>query len=193
MLKSFESTGIILAGGKSSRMGFEKGLAVVHGKKMIEWVIAALQKVCDHIIIISNSDVYHSLELPVFPDIHQGIGPLGGIYTGLSNSTTQKNLVVACDMPFINSTVLEYILLYSSDYQIVVPSVQEKWQPLCAFYNKDICQELEKLIIQKTWKMHDVIRHFSFKEWKVEEAGIASNTFANINTFPELQEAQKAK
>ncbi|QHT66933.1 molybdenum cofactor guanylyltransferase [Rhodocytophaga rosea] len=191
MKSGSETTGIVLAGGKSSRMGFEKGLAEIQGKKMIEWVIQALQPVCQHLIVISNTNVYDYLGIPVYSDIYTDTGPLGGIYTGLKHSITSSNLMLACDMPFISSQVLQQLLLEAAGYEIVVPSIHGQWHPLCAHYNKQINIKVEELITTKVWKMQEAIRRFHFKEWPADKAGFDARFFANINTFAELQQIQK--
>ncbi len=80
-------TGIILAGGKSSRMGTEKGLVEINHKKMIEYSIDQLKKVTENIIIISNTNKYNYLKYPVYEDLIKDIGPIGGIYTGLCKNS----------------------------------------------------------------------------------------------------------
>ena len=183
-------TGIILAGGKSSRMGFDKGMAELNGKKMAEWVVAALQSVCSHILIVSNTDNYNKLDYPVYEDIYKNTGPLGGIYTGLTYSATEYNLVVACDMPFITPNIFNLLLSFADTYSIVVPSVNGRFEPLCAFYHKQTCHKMNNLLLQKTWKMQQVIRQFDYKEIKLENTQTELSVFANINTPEELKEIQ---
>jgi molybdopterin-guanine dinucleotide biosynthesis protein A len=183
-------TGIILAGGKSSRMGFDKGMAVLNGKKMVEWVIAALQSVCSQILIVSNTNNYNQLDYPVYDDIYKNTGPLGGIYTGLTYSSTDYNLVVACDMPFINTNIFSLLLSFAGDYSIVVPSVNGRFEPLCAFYHKQTCHKINDLILQQSWKLQQVIRQFHYKEIKLEDTQTELSIFANINTPDELKELQ---
>jgi molybdopterin-guanine dinucleotide biosynthesis protein A len=190
MKKQTGVTGIIMAGGKSSRMGFDKGLAEIQGKKMITWVIQALEPICNDLIIISNTDIYQNLGIAIYQDTYKEIGPLGGIYSGLSYTSTNDNLVVACDMPFVTSALFNHLLQIAPGYDIVMPVVQGQWQPLCAYYNKQIKENLEELIKQKTWKMQEVIGHFHYKEWIAEQTGFNASMFANINTRKELEQVQ---
>ena len=93
---------IILAGGRSSRMGTEKGLMPFRGKPMIRHIIDLLQSLdINPIQIITQHGAYEQFELPCYPDLIQNKGPLGGIYSGLVHSTATKNLVLGCDMPFL--------------------------------------------------------------------------------------------
>jgi molybdopterin-guanine dinucleotide biosynthesis protein A len=186
-------TGIILAGGKSARMGFDKGMAKLNGKPMVAWVIAALQGVCNHIIIISNTENYEQLGYPVYADLYKNAGPLGGIFTGLTHTSSEYNLVAACDMPFINTDIFNLLLKFASNHSIVVPSVNSRFEPLCAFYHKDTRHKMEELLLQKIWKMQEVIREFTYKEIKVEDLLPDTHMFANINTPSELKQISADK
>jgi molybdenum cofactor guanylyltransferase len=181
-------TGIILAGGKSSRMGFDKGMAELNGKPMINWVIAHLQAVCSHIIIISNNEVYQQLGFPVYADIYKDTGPLGGILTGLAYTDTGYNLVLACDMPYVKPELLRHLLTFADDYSLVVPSVNGRFEPLCAFYHKKTYAGMEDLLRQGTRKMQEVIGQFAYKETRIEETCVNPEVFTNINTPRELQQ-----
>jgi molybdopterin-guanine dinucleotide biosynthesis protein A len=184
-------TGIILAGGKSSRMGFDKGMADFNGRSMVTWVIDTLQVVCTHIIIISNAEAYQQLGFPVYADIHKGSGPLGGIQTGLTYSTTEYNLIMACDMPYVKPELLVQLLAFADTYKIVVPYVDGQFEPLCGFYHKHTLPKMEELLQQNIRKMQQVIRQFPYKEIKIEGSNPASQMFANINTPKELLQHQR--
>ncbi len=186
--KEIKITGIILAGGKSSRMGYDKGLAIVHGKKIIECVYEVLKQVTDNVIIISNTHSYDDLGLLVFEDIYKDKGPLSGIYTGLFNSTTQDNLIVACDMPFVSIEILNFILNNSSGKQIVIPIVNGNMEPLCGFYKKEITRNLKELIEKEILPVHEVVRYFNILELSIEgKKMIQSSVFTNINSPDDLE------
>lgn len=186
-------TGIILAGGKSSRMGVDKGLAELNGKPLVAWVIKSLQTVCSHLIIISHNENYHQFGFQVYADIHKDSGPLGGIFTGLVNSTTDYNLVVACDMPYIPPEFLNQLVRFVADYSIVVPSINGRFEPLCACYQKNTRFKMEELLSQNVCKMQKVIREFTYKEIKIEDIAIDPHIFANINTPDELKQSRLRK
>jgi molybdopterin-guanine dinucleotide biosynthesis protein A len=181
-------TGIVLAGGKSSRMGYDKGLALVGGKKIIEIVIATLKEVCNNIIIISNNTAYADLNLPVHKDIYPDKGPAGGIYTGLFHSSTQGNLVLACDMPFVSAALLSSILKNVGSKQIVVPIINEGIEPLCGFYSKAILEPLKALLEAQVLPAHKVVTLFDHTLIPVEE-GIFNKKreFTNINKPEDLE------
>ncbi len=171
-----ELTGIILAGGKSSRMGEDKGLAMLRGKRMIEYVIETIKESTNNIIIISNNLEYSQFGYPVFSDLIIDCGPMGGIYTGLKQSKTKFNLVLSCDMPFINSKIINYLIHRSVDFEITVPLNNGKIEPLCGIYKKSCSGLFLELLLKKKYKIYD-----SFKYFKVEMAEI-SELFLN----PEL-------
>lgn len=189
-----ELTGIILAGGKSSRMGYDKGLAIVNGKKMIEQVYAALSQVVDKVIIIANSDSYNYLNLPVYEDMYKEIGPIAGIYTGLSHSTTEKNLIVACDMPFVSPQLLSNILTHIGNNQIVVPTVNDNLEPLCGYYKKEILEELKEIIEMEVYPVHRVIEFFDHLALKINEEEMNTSTvFTNINKPEDIEQIDKSE
>ncbi len=182
-------TGIILAGGKSSRMGFDKGLASMNGKKMIEHVYESLIQVVDKVIIISNTSSYDYLNLPVYEDIFKNKGPVGGIYTGLFHSTTEKNLIVACDMPFVTPQLLTYLLEHTGNNQIVVPSVNDTLEPLCGYYKKEILEQLQELIEMEVLPVHRVIEFFDHLTLTIND----STVFTNINKSEDIEQIEKSE
>ena len=107
-----EVTGIILAGGKSSRMGTDKGLLKLNGKSMVEYVIDALTEMCSRVLIVSNNIEYRRYGIDVVKDIYEDKGPLGGLYSGLMNSNSQVNICVSCDIPNVNADVFKFLLLH---------------------------------------------------------------------------------
>ena len=133
-------TGIILAGGKSSRMGTDKGILELNGRKMVDYVIKALTPNVDEIIIIANNKNYNNLGYKVYRDIIKNCGPMGGIYTGLMKSKTKNNMLVCCDIPNISSIIIEYIIISAGEEAALVPIHNGQAEPLCAVYKKIICQ-----------------------------------------------------
>lgn len=180
-------TGIILAGGKSSRMGTEKGLVEINHKKMIEYSIDQLKKVTENIIIISNTNKYNYLKYPVYEDLIKDIGPIGGIYTGLCVSKTEYNIIVACDIPFIKSDIILSLIKNIKDYEIILPVEDDKKHPLCAIYSKKIKDRIKKLIDRNELKLQRILSYFNTKE--ILFAG--RTCFININTQEEVKNAEK--
>ncbi|MBU8880989.1 molybdenum cofactor guanylyltransferase [Bacillus sp. FJAT-29790] len=150
------ATGIIIAGGKSSRMGTNKALLKINGKTVIEIIAKELEKTVSDIIIVTNTfEDYQFLGLRMVEDQWKGMGPLAGIHAGLELSSTDKNLIVACDMPFISSEIGKDLLKLLEDYQAAVPRISGQLHPLFAAYRKEvqgeICKSLERQQLQ-IWK-----------------------------------------
>ncbi|WP_225999713.1 molybdenum cofactor guanylyltransferase [Paenibacillus sp. BJ-4] len=108
-----EVTGIIVAGGRSSRMRQDKALLQLGGVTVLERIAAVLGKVAGRVIVVTrNTQQYRGLELETTADLYPGLGPLSGIHAGLSASTTEWGIVVACDMPFVQPEILHALLAH---------------------------------------------------------------------------------
>lgn len=182
-------TGIVLAGGKSSRMGSDKGMIKLNGKKFIEHIIEALIPNVSDIIIIANNDNYNNLGYKVYEDIIKECGPLGGIYTGLMNSKTESNIIVSCDIPFINSGLIKHVIKNMGRADISVPVFEGNTEPLCAVYTKKISDKLHDLIISNELKIHNVLKHFITTQVHITKTLDFYNNrlLTNINTPEELK------
>src|SRR5919108_2948434 len=105
------TAGIILAGGQSRRMGQDKALMALRGRTLIQRVMDALAPICDELILVTNTpDPYAHLALRMIPDAFPGAGSLGGLYSGLAAMIAEQAIAVACDMPFLNSELLRYLV-----------------------------------------------------------------------------------
>ena len=135
----------ILAGGKSSRMNYNnKALLTYKEKRFIEHIIEAGKDYKEVIIISNNLEEYKGFNLQIVEDIYKGNGPLSGIHSALINSTTDKVLCIACDMPLITKETLNIIGSYQEEYDVLVPKVSERLQPLCGVYSKNIISKIEE-------------------------------------------------
>jgi len=131
-------TSIILVGGKGSRLGRDKALEVIGGESLIQLVVQRLRLVSQQILIVGSPcqlDLPFNCGIEYKEDLYPGKGPLGGIYTGLVASKSLYNLVVACDMPFLNIELLRYMIKLSPGLDAVVPRVK-RIEPLHAVYSK---------------------------------------------------------
>ena len=186
-----EITGIILAGGKSSRMGRDKGLCRFKGKTLVSYAIATLQPLCGRIIISANNDMedYSAFGLEVFPDEVKDIGPMGGILTCLKQSTTQHNLVLSCDTPFVTTALFEFLLNNIKKRQLVVPATQTfLLEPLAAYYATNVLAELERFVNAGDYKMMNFFKKVNFGSIAVDELlpAFSENLFLNLNTPEDL-------
>ena len=140
-------TGIILAGGKSKRMGLNKSFLKVGEVTMIERTTELMKSLFDRVILITNTpDEYKFLGIEMFEDIYKNVGPLAGIHSGLSHSNTDKNFIISCDMPFVDEGVIEFIINYKTNKSITITKADGFVQQLCGLYSKQDLQEIVEII-----------------------------------------------
>jgi molybdenum cofactor guanylyltransferase len=180
-------TAFILAGGKSSRMGTDKGLMLFDGAPMITHVINAVSSMFQNVVIITNNNEYHKFGLPTITDIYKEVGPIGGLTTGLQSSKTEWNFFVACDMPFIKSTVIQYLLDNRNVYDAIIPFYQNLPEPLCALYNRKLVSIFESCIAEKDYKIQNTYNKLNYKKVELPAAYFSeSNPFLNINSLKDF-------
>src|SRR3989338_10174791 len=151
-------TAIILAGGESSRMGTDKAFLKIGNQPLIKRQIELLRKIFKKIIIVTNSlPKYRGYKgIKIISDIIPHRGPLGGIYSGLLASSSTYNFVVACDMPFINESLIRYMIKNKDDYDVLIPKIDKKFHPLFGIYSKDCLPIIEKRIKQQRLKVSSI-------------------------------------
>ncbi len=163
----FDITGVVLAGGKSSRMGIDKALLKLGEKRMIEIAVELMKSIFSEVIIITNSpEEYKFLSLPLFTDIYKGKGPLAGIHSALTNSLTDKIFVLSCDVPLMTKEMLEYIINYKSNKPIKFCEAAGYHQPLVGVYSKKILIDIEKFL--RSYEVGDKSFHKFLKSIDVE-------------------------
>ena len=137
-------TGIILCGGKSSRMKTNKALLKLGNKTIIEIILDEMKKVLSDVVLSANEcDDFAFLNIPIVKDIRLNRGPLSGIYSALKNSESSKNFVVTCDLPLIDSRLIEYISKVESDKKIIIPTINGIPQRLFGIYNKSVIEKID--------------------------------------------------
>ncbi len=186
-------TGIILSGGKSSRMGSDKGLLVLHGKPLIQYSIEVLKELCSEIIICTNNPAYETFGFPVIKDVYPDLGPIGGIYTGLLNTNSDSNFVLSCDMPFINSQALAYLLSKNNKSLVSIPiHDQNMIEPLCALYSKAILPQLTKQIRNQDLKIMNLQKKIDVNWVKMDSSFefFHPDLFFNVNDQDSLDIAE---
>lgn len=139
--------GIILSGGKSSRMGEDKALLKVGTKSIIEIMIAKLKPFCNEIIISADeTEKYSQFGYKVVPDKFKNSGPLAGIYSSLLESNTERNFVISCDLPLVSQNIIERLISNISTKEIILPVTGEKYHQLCGVYSKSVLQNAESIL-----------------------------------------------
>jgi|TARA_B110000495_G_scaffold195169_1_gene202365 molybdopterin-guanine dinucleotide biosynthesis protein A len=183
------ATGIILAGGKSSRMGEDKGLVLLNGKPMVQYIIEVLKEVVSDIIIISNNESYTKFGIPVYADIIKDKGPVGGIYTGLYNSTTELNFCISCDVPMISSDFILWLLKRSGNASITLPMYKDKVHQMIGVYSKQVLSNFKESTEKGHLKLSQVNSDMACEIIDIEKeyANFDELIFSNINTKNELR------
>ena len=186
-----KASGIILAGGYSSRMGQDKTLMPVNAETLIERAVTELRKTVDEIIIASNQKAKYNLPGTVeVEDIYPGMGPLGGIHAGLSAANYQYAFVMAADMPLFSADLAGYLLNRCDGYDVVAPEVNGQWEPLCAVYAKDCIKPIEKLLaedVKKAQYFLSLVRVLKISQKELAMIGKTNDIFYNLNTPEDYQ------
>jgi len=194
-----ETSCIVLAGGKSLRLGYDKVLEIIGNTSLLERVISRVSLLSSEVIIVTANE-QTNLELVDYPklrilcDIYPGKVPIGGIYTGLATSTSLYNLVVASDMPFLNHNLLHYMIQLSANFDLVVPRVGNLVEPLHAVYTKRCLASIEQMIKQDKLSVNQLFQLVKTRYVETEEIERFDPkhlSFFNINTKADLKRARE--
>lgn len=170
-------TGIILAGGKSSRMGTDKGLMPFRGKPMIQHIIDPMAKICQRILIVTSNPMYGMFGFELVKDEQPDYGPVMGVLSGLKESETSLNLVMSCDAPFVSFDLMKELVLKSGEADIVAASSSEGIHPLIALYHKNCLPVFEQAVAEDEHRLRTVI-----EKLKVEKLSVLNERLVrNIN------------
>ena len=183
-----ELTGIILAGGKSSRMGEDKGLLNFKGKKLIEYSIDLLKLLCNEILISTNQAGYEQFGFTTVADKNWGCGPIGGIEAGLQQSKNEWCIVIACDTPFLEHDFLTAMISEIKEQDCIIPSHNNGIEPLVGIYNKELAFFFSQKIEQKEFKIKRIIEerqvHFFNTDPILKKY---PKLFFNMNTMEDME------
>ncbi len=187
---------VIQAGGRSSRMGEDKGLVPLAGRPMIEHVLTRVAGLGDETLITTNDpDSYDFLALPLVSDPEPGAGALPGLRTALKAAQGDTVLVLACDMPFVNRLLLEHMLEQSSNADVVVPRWNDNYQTLHAVYNrKRALKAVEQALADGERRMisfYPQLRVHVVEPEQIRQHDPQGRSFFNVNTPEELLEAER--
>jgi molybdopterin-guanine dinucleotide biosynthesis protein A len=191
-----DMTGIILAGGRNSRMGINKAFLEIDGTRVIDNILAVYRKIFSEIIIVTNDPLFYTefSETLIVTDIYKEKGALGGIYTGLFYATYDYSFVAACDMPFLNEDFIIYLTEQTDKFDIVVPELPEGFQPLHAIYSRICLSHIKKLLIANKLKIagfYKEVRLLSIPEEKIKPFNKDGRLFFNVNTPEDLEKEQE--
>jgi molybdopterin-guanine dinucleotide biosynthesis protein A len=177
---------ILLAGGKSRRMGRNKALLPWHGVPLIQHIVERLTEVSRDILLVTNTpQEYAFLNLPMVPDVVPNGGSLVGLYSGLEAIRHPWGLVMACDVPFVNTDLLSYMLSLREGYQAVVPVMGDRHEPLHALYHKSCLPAMRRHIDagdKRIISFYPEIRIRFLREDEIDRFDPEHLSFLNANT-----------
>ena len=184
-----KATLILLAGGESKRMGQPKHLLSTSRGTVIDHLHERLSPIFSETLLVGRKLSHELPELRVVEDLHPARSPLVGIYSGLVAAQTDLCFVLACDMPFVRSRLVEELLSRAFDADVVVPIVRGYYEPLCAVYRKSaipvIATALERNDLKVT-KIYEYLRLCAVPEEEIRVFDPDLSSFINLNTPHEL-------
>lgn len=187
----------ILAGGGSTRMGTNKALLEVGGRGMLERTADLLRPLVGELFLVADNPApYAGLGLPIIPDVHPGLGAIGGIHAALRHAAHPMVLCVACDMPHLGAGVIELLLTSTRpDDDALVPRIAGRPEPLLAVYGRTAAAGFERAISAGSLRVMDAldglrVRFLDEVELRAADAGLRS--FVNVNSPGELAAARVA-
>lgn len=183
---------VILAGGQSRRMGFNKALVDIQGRPLIQLVIDQILPLTNQILISSNDHAsYKFLNYPIVSDYYEGRGPLAGFHAAMQQKVCALYFILACDLPNLRTSLLSNLLSLAEGYDAVIPRSQDGLvHPLCAVYRRTCFPSVEKALIRGASKVIETFLDdsLSIKWVSPEEGPFQEADLANINTPEDLQQ-----
>ena len=190
-----EVTGVLLAGGKSRRMGEDKRYLVVGEQTLLERGLGVLRSMFHEVlVVIAQDSAPLDIDARIVRDLVPDCGSLGGIYTGLTQATTPYIFAVACDMPFLNQAVITQFTNRRDTADIVMARLATRLHPMHALYGKGCLPAMEQMIVARQLKIQELVSHASLRVQYVTEADLLSidpswRSFHNVNTPEDLEAA----
>jgi molybdopterin-guanine dinucleotide biosynthesis protein A len=184
----------ILAGGKSTRMGTDKAFVQLKGRTLLNRMLETARSVCPHVAVVGSSTKF-SPYAPVVEDVFPDCGPLGGIHAALQSATSDLNLILAVDLPFVTPRLLEFLLTKAAESPttlITVPRTSQGWQPLCAVYRRDFRKIAENSLRARRYKIDSLFepsRTQAITAEDLQATGFSVDLFRNLNTAEDLAQA----
>ncbi|MGD9850273.1 MAG: molybdenum cofactor guanylyltransferase [Nitrospirales bacterium] len=199
MIKLKNISGVVLAGGKSQRMGQDKRYLHWQGRNLLDSVCGVMNEIFDEVIVVTAIPDYErgGLSVRFITDEIPGKGSIGGLFSGLFHSQNPYCFVVACDMPYLNREVIGEICL-SPPADVVVVKLLQGFQPLHARYSKQCLPFLEEMIHADNLKIQHLISDARISSRILDEAHFSGidphlRSFINVNTPSDWEFARKAQ
>ena len=188
-------SGFILAGGRSRRMGTNKALLPLGGRRLVDRAIDLLSPHVEDVFVVGPPEVFPFLHVPVRPDEIRQAGPLGGILTGLRHARFEKSLVLGVDLPFLTGEVLDRVLKAagSPDADVTIPRYHDTQETLCGVYSRHCITLIEGMLMAGHKSVLELLGRVRIQvlEEEVFQDLLATDPFFNINTREHYEEAKR--
>jgi molybdopterin-guanine dinucleotide biosynthesis protein A len=188
--------GVILAGGKSSRMGRNKALLEINGERMIETAYRLIAEIFTEVLLVTNTpEIYDFIHCRKIADIYPAMGPLAGIHAALSHCSAERAFVTACDMPDLNPALIRELCSISGAADVVVPESPGGLEPLHAVYSKSCLPKMDEMLRDgksRILSFLDLVQVRLVPRDKVAFLDSAYASFRNINTPEDYRQFEQS-
>jgi molybdopterin-guanine dinucleotide biosynthesis protein A len=190
-----EIVGAVLVGGKSSRYGLNKALEIFQGERLIDRQVGRIRALFPEVFVITNDPKnYLHLEVTILRDVIPGLGPLGGIYTGLLFAQGKSLFVTACDMPFLQPAVINHMVQLSKNNDVVIPEKKEGLEPLHAIYSSRCLPHIKRMLDQGKYQVisfFPAVKVCRLSQKELSKLDPHGMSFFNINTPEDMERAKE--
>ncbi len=196
MAGSDDLTAFILSGGKSARMGTDKAFVVLDGATLLSRMLDLAWSVAKDVRIVGSVEKFASFA-PTVEDVFPGCGPLAGIHAALRSSLTDRNLILAVDLPFLSRQFLDFLIAESraSEANVTIVRTADGWQPLCAIYRRAFAVSAEAALRQGSYRIDALFTDGStcvISEDDLRQQKLSTDLFRNLNTPEDLSTPERA-
>lgn len=195
-MESMSISAIILAGGESRRLGTKKHLLQFGGKTLVQIIIERLANVSDDVMVVTSAQEVLELDVSgarVIADQIPGRGPLSGLHAGLLAATSDRALLVACDMPFLSVPLLRHLSQPWPNTDAVAPEITGNVEPLLAVYSRSCLPAVEDLLTIDRASMRDLLQRvdtYLIPEEEVRSFDPSGLSWFNLNTQEDVDRAR---
>ena len=190
-------TGLIIAGGKSRRLGEDKRFLELGGRTCLQRVLDAYRGIFEEVLIVADTDEpFKTMGVKVVVDLVPGRAALGGLYTGLHYAASGAVFAAACDMPWLSPLTINVVLEHAGRGDIVIPDLAGTLQPMHALYSKACLPRLRAFVEARRLKVQDLCECPELKVYRIPQPAFTAvdpdlRSFFNVNTPSDLAEARK--
>lgn len=188
--------GVVLSGGKSSRMGTNKSLLRLDGNKpVIEHIYEEIQQVCNDTIIVTNHpDQYDFMKAIMVGDRYVDMGPLAGLETAMYHIDAELYVIAACDMPFVNKDIYTYLKQQIQSYDAVIPRFNDQIHPLAGIYRRNVLSSIQHQIQSHDLRVRGFFEHVNVlyvEDFSMFPEATVKNHFFNMNNPTDFEQAKR--